>query len=748
MANKEQARKTIAALIERYEGLGERGRKALNEANTRKDFILPLFEAMGWKTNDSSEVAEEVRVGSTWADYAFKIGGITRFYLEAKAADVDLERDEWAHQAVSYAYNKGISWAVLTNFEGLKLFSAEWDVKEVARLRVLDLSYTQYVEHFDDLWALSNKSVRDDGLRKRFEARGGAVRKRMKVDERLFSLLKEWRLKLIQLFVQYQPPDSPLRLGEIDEAVQRILDRLIFVRTVEDRLIENPILSPIQHRRTGSKASGADAWTSLREEFRRLDSVYNSNLFAEHLADSLKADESVFLPMLAQLYTPDGSAFRFDFSAIEADVLGRVYEQYLGHVIETTKSPVTVGGKVYLPGMQPANAEMVDVVAKQAKRKQQGIYYTPKYIVDYIVEQTLGRLLDERGGDREFVEQIAVLDPACGSGSFLIAAYERLLRYYAEVRQVAPEHLDQDERVEILLRHIYGVDLDPQAVEIARLNLLLRALREPKLLPEMDGNIVRGNSLIGEIAANGEGTQTEGAHAGAPLPDDAHALNWHERFPAVMARGGFGVVIGNPPYVRQETLGDFKEYLQENYAVYHGMADLYTYFIERGISLLEPGGRYGMIVANKWMRANYGEPLRQWLKEQRIEEIIDFGDLPVFEDAITYPCILTAQKDTPADVVSVTQVQSLDFISLTEYAAQNRYSVEVAHLGDKGWSLADEQTSGLLAKLREIGIPLWEFIEGKMYIGIKTGLNEAFVIDEVMRARLIADDPRSSELIN
>ncbi len=122
--------------------------------------------------------------------------------------------------------------------------------------------------------------------------------------------------------------------------------------------------------------------------------------------------------MLAQLYSPDGSAFRFDFSAIEADVLGRVYEQYLGYVIETTKNPVTVGGKVYLPGMQPASAEMVDVVAKQAKRKQQGIYYTPKYIVDYIVEQTLGRLLEERGGDREFVEQIAVLTRRAGADRF------------------------------------------------------------------------------------------------------------------------------------------------------------------------------------------------------------------------------------------------------------------------------------------------------------------------------------------
>jgi hypothetical protein len=267
MADKGKAQKAVAELIKRYEGLGDpkgiRGRKALNEANTRKDFILPLFAALGWQTDDSNEVAEEVRVGRDWADYAFKLGGITQFYLEAKAVHVDLEETRWAEQAVSYAYNKGISWAVLTNFEGLKLFSAEWDVKDVQRLRVLDLRYDQYMDAFDDLWALSRESVRHEGLRKRFETRGGAVKKRQKVDERLFNLLKEWRLKLIQLFVQYQPPDTSLRLGEIDEAVQRILDRLIFIRTLEDRQIENPILAPIHHRRMDGNrcAKNSGGWT-------------------------------------------------------------------------------------------------------------------------------------------------------------------------------------------------------------------------------------------------------------------------------------------------------------------------------------------------------------------------------------------------------------------------------------------------------------------------------------------------------
>ncbi len=258
MTTKEEAREAVTELVARYDGLSDAQRQGLNEANTRKDFILPLFAALGWKTDDYSEVAEEVRAGQGWADYAFKIRGITRFYLEAKAAGIDLEKPEWAVQAVSYAYNKGVSWAVLTNFAGLKLFSAEWDVKDVQQLRVLDLRHDQYADHFDELWALARESVREDGLRKRFETHGGAVKKRQKVDEHLFALLKEWRLKLIQLFVQYQPPDTPLKLGEIDEAVQRILDRLIFIRTLEDRRIRkvDPVADPQPPDRDESERCG------------------------------------------------------------------------------------------------------------------------------------------------------------------------------------------------------------------------------------------------------------------------------------------------------------------------------------------------------------------------------------------------------------------------------------------------------------------------------------------------------------
>ncbi len=210
---------------------------------------------------------------------------------------------------------------------------------------------------------------------------------------------------------------------------------------------------------------------------------------------------------------------------------------------------------------------------------------------------------------------------------------------------------------------------------------------------------------------------------------------------------GFDVVIANPPYVRQESIKEQKAYFKDHYRVYQGTADLYVYFVERGVSLLADGGVFTYILPNKWMRANYGKPLRAWLRERRIEEIVDFGDLPVFESATTYPCILRIGAGAPRERFDAVQVETLDYPDLTGYVKAHSYLVNQAALDDGGWSLADEGTQRLLLKIKGAGVPLGEYVEGKIYRGILTGLNAAFVIDEATRERLIAEDPRSAEVI-
>ncbi len=321
---------------------------------------------------------------------------------------------------------------------------------------------------------------------------------------------------------------------------------------------------------------------------------------------------------------------------------------------------------------------------------------------------------------------------------------------------------------QILLNNIFGVDIDAQAVEVTKLSLMLKCMEGEtnssitaqmhfgeRVLPALDGNIKSGNSLVGVDFYDGQIDFEPG------IEKKVKPFSWHQGFPKVFTpslRGGttkqssneatgFDAVIGNPPYVRQELLSDYKTYFQKHYKVYHGVADLYTYFFEKGIGLLNDKGIFGIIVANKWMRANYGEPLRKWLKQQPIKKIIDFGDLPVFQGATTYPCIFIADKKETNDVIKVTNVKTLEFTKLNEYVQQNSACIKNNSLDDSGWNLGSETEQQVLEKLQAAGIPLGEYVKGKIYRGVLTGLNEAFVIDEETKNGLIKEDVRSAEII-
>jgi adenine-specific DNA-methyltransferase len=233
-----------------------------------------------------------------------------------------------------------------------------------------------------------------------------------------------------------------------------------------------------------------------------------------------------------------------------------------------------------------------------------------------------------------------------------------------------------------------------------------------------------------------------------------NAFEWRFEFPEVLDEEGryrgFDVVIGNPPYIRQEELGDFKVYLKKNFSTFAGTADLYVYFVERGLNLLCEGGHFSYIVPNKWMRAGYGKALRQWLQNHTLVQLLDFGDLPVFEEATTYPLILAAAKFKPATTYTfdAATIATLQFEKgLTAYVYEQKYEVNAGLLSDSGWTLSNSTAQQLLDKLKNTGTPLGEYVEGKIYRGVLTGLNEAFVIDEATKERLIAEDPRSAEVI-
>ena len=609
----------VEGLVERFARLSARNRKRYNEPATRQEFILPLFRALGWNIEDTREVSPEERVSRGFVDFAFRLGSIPRFFLETKKIPADLEDPRWARQAINYAWLKGVTWAVLSDFEGIKVFNAEWQETHPARAIFKDLYWDEYLDRFDDLWLLSRPAMEEGALDKAAEAVGKKVKK-TPVSRLLFADLTEWRRELFRHLRPYNPQWS---IEQIDQAVQRILDRLIFIRTCEDREIEPYRLQPMlrQWRDQGRKK---DLVQTLSTLFREFDDIYDTRLFAPHFCEELTSEPAPFERIIEGLYELPGGYGLYDFNAIDADVLGGIYEQYLGHRAQ-----------------DPEGKQVID---KRARRKAQGIYYTPQFVVRYIVGQTLGRLLEEQ--DYEQARQVKVLDMACGSGSFLIEAFDVLDRYLAGVRgqntaSAAGDIHDFARRMEILTGNLYGVDLDAQAVEIARLNLLLKAVNQRGELPRLE-NIRQGNSLIG-------GTPEELEAAFGSNWRDKHPFNWEEQFPRIMERGGFDLIVGNPPYVRAERMAkDERAYWQKSgqFDVIYGRFDIFILFVERAISLLRNGGYLSFIVPYSVLNQNYAKKLRRYvLGTCCIEIIVDLSKCRVFEEASVATCILVLRKE-------------------------------------------------------------------------------------------------------
>src|SRR3972149_1396 len=400
----DRVKEKITSLLEKYAEVVKEGRLSkYNEEMTKKDFILPLFEALGWKTADSREVTAEERVSKKRVDYGFRINGIPKFFLEAKSFKEDLDNRKFIDQAINYAWHKGCTWAVLTNFESVKIFNAEIKTDHPWQSQLKIIHCRDFLDRFDELWLLSRESF-EQGLIDKEAEKWGKKTKKTSVDKQLLADFTKFR-ELLSKDITRLNQNSNLTEEELDEAIQRILDRLIFIRNCEDKELEARVL--ISNLREWESKGKGQLIRSLREVFAYFDREYNSKIFAHHLSDTLEIDNDVLHEIIEGLHhTKDNSVF-YDFSAIDADVLGTIYEQYLSHILKKTE-------------------KRAKLTENHAHRKEQGIYYTPPYIVDYIVRNTLGELLKDK---KIIAEELKVLDPACGSGSFLIKAFDVLNEY-------------------------------------------------------------------------------------------------------------------------------------------------------------------------------------------------------------------------------------------------------------------------------------------------------------------------------
>ncbi|MBO3099042.1 Eco57I restriction-modification methylase domain-containing protein [Gelidibacter pelagius] len=724
---------------------------------------------------------------------------------------------------------------------------------------------------------------------------------------------------------------------------QKLIDRFLFIFFAEDRMLL-PYNSTLQilnkWKDDWDFGDERPLYDLFKQYFHFLDTgrkgtqsraeiyAYNGGLFKpDAILDALEIDNDL-------LYKYTSLLSNYDFeSQIDVNILGHIFENSLNEI-------------------ESVNAEIegAEFDKQTSKRKKDGVFYTPKYITKYIVENTVGKLCEEKKIEldfheeeyfkgrknrnkttveklvkilddyREWLLQLTICDPACGSGAFLNQALDFLIKEHAYIDELKTKLLGgglqfPDIENTILENNIYGVDLNEESVEIAKLSLWLRTAQPRRKLNDLSSNVKCGNSLIDDKKVAGSKafkweeefpqvfrkknlkayhittavhdsrtsdrmvkykvrerrdmgtnpypkvvyfTDTDDlivsktvagivkedglrllaynicgdhihlllvcdindiprimqkiksvtskiltkehvvavAREHAPLSKKKKPL-WQQKYsppkeitserqlyntinyirnnrskhqmpehseqlqsiidgmtmPEAEAfkaefTGGFDVVIGNPPYVRQELFKEIKPYLSTRYKCYNSTADLYTYFFEKSIKeLIKPDGLYSIIVANKWMRANYGKELRVWLRNKNIIEIIDFKDLPVFADATAYPCIITVGGKNISEKFTGVEVDTLDFSSLDQYVNDYRKTVNKRFLSDEAWSLADEGVANIVSRLMEKFESLKQFIDGKMYVGLKTGLNDAFIVDQEFYEKLESSSKDYSKIV-
>lgn len=763
----------LADLVTRFaEHLDAYKNGTYNETQLRKDYLDPFFKLLGWDMDNTAGYAEayrdvihedQVRVkGALKApDYGFRIGGHRKYFLEAKKPSVKIKDDASpAYQLRRYAWSAKLPLSILSDFEEFAIYDTRHKpspTDPASKGRIFYCRFDEYEQHWDFIAGIFSIEAIRKGSFDKYAATTKGKRGTTEVDKDFLSTIEGWRADLARNLALRNPA---LTQRELNFSVQRVLDRIIFLRICEDRGIED-------YERLKKATDSKGIYQSLVILFQQADDRYNSGLFhfrqeksrhEDHdtLTPHLVIDDALLKPLIRGLYYPESP---YEFSVFTADILGQVYEQFLGKVITLSAG------------------HRASVEEKPEVKKAGGVFYTPTYIVDYIVQQTVGPLIE--GKSPKQIEHIHVLDPACGSGSFLIGCYQFLLEWYLDYYTThdPDKHskgkspvlvaasgggwaLTTTERKRILLAHIFGVDIDSQAVEVTKLSLLLKVLEgetaqsvqreliHERVLPDLGDNIKCGNSLIGSDFY---------AQPGLPEMDtDAHlrinVFDWYGKdgFPEIMTSGGFDAVVGNPPYVRQESIKETKAYFESHYESYDGVADLYTYFMEQGVKLIRPGGLYSIIVSNSFLRTNFAAPLRRTLKKHAtVRRIVDFGGLAVFASAKdTYVCIPLLERGGKQEPVEIAKVSSLDLPNLSEHLAETHYHIPSDRLSAEAWSLKSDEEAALFSKVLKAGKPLGQYLDGKIFYGLKTGLNEAFVINGSMRASLIMGNETSNTLIH
>lgn len=750
-----------------------------NETQLRRDYLDPFFKALGWDIDNEKGFAEAyrqvfhedaIKIGGTTKapDYSFRIGGLRKFFVEAKKPAVNLKNDPApALQLRRYAWTAKLPISILTDFEEFAIYDCRQQPKETDKAHVGRLEYftfDQFEQKWNDLVNLLSPEAIQQGAFDKY-----ATKKKIcgtaDVDDVFLDDLQKWRQDLAKHLIT----KNKLNERQLNHAVQLIIDRIVFLRICEDRGIEaaGTLLG---------LTNGSQVYDRLLERFRAADQKYNSGLFnfepdadrrqPDTLTPSLTVGDKPLKTILENLYPP---ASPYEFSVMPADILGQVYERFLGSVISLSSTGKTA-----------------KVEEKPEVRKAGGVYYTPRYIVDYIVEQTVGELLEDRkvtvqeqgqGRGRKKLQvsaldrPLTVLDPACGSGSFLLGAFDHLLAWYLDyyVKQSDPGQwatlphppiavrarkdgntaergtaavpagdwkLTTTEKKRILLQHIYGVVIDAQAVEVTKLSLLLKVLEgesaetveralfaKERALPDLSSNIKCGNSLIGTDFYD----QRQMSLFSENDMYRINAFDWHVEFADIIEKGGFDAVIGNPPYVRvqilKDSIGSQLDWLRTHYAsAKTGNIDIYILFLERGYKLLSPEGLLDYIVPSKFLTTDYGEQIRSLISGHgALKSLVDFGHHTVFTGVSTYTCLVFLSS-AESKKIAYHRVEPTEYM---QNEMTNETDIDLSSLKSSGWVFTRPIEGALFEKRDNAGECLLSF-NISISRGSSTGCDNVF----------------------
>lgn len=717
------------------------------EEQFQEGFLRELFvKVLGYTINPEPDfnLTTELKnqKDSKKADAAILSEGLAIGIIELKGMNTTDLGGKVELQAFSYKNNhQNVSYIITSNFEKLRFYID--NAIEFEEFNLFQLDW----ERFQLLWLLLAKKNLFESLARKMKNESSNAE--AQITKFLYDDYSAFKREVFQNIQLLNPEFEPLLLFS---KTQKLLDRFLFIFFAEDRqLLASNSIRGILNQWQNMK--GWDYYTPLYEHFKKyfgflakgiknevLDVyAYNGGLFApDEVLDVLKIDDAL-------LFKHSKKLSEYDFeSEVDVNILGHIFENSLNELDEIK-----------------ASLEGGSIEKSQTKRKKDGVFYTPRYITKYIVDNTLGRLclekrpllpesglspkmpkkekekwLHELKTYRDWLLQITICDPACGSGAFLNEAMNFLMeehRYIDELQAklFGDAMMLSDVKNSILENNLFGVDINDESVEIAKLSLWLRSAEPNRKLNDLNNNIKCGNSLIDDPAIAGE-----------------KAFSWEKEFPQVFAKGGFDVIIGNPPYVKLEGIREASEALEKiGYKTFDKRGDLYVLFVEKGFALLKHQGILSYIMPNKWLQAGYGEKLRSYFLTKQLEQLIDFGDIQIFEGATTYPVIFIANNDVPAASFKAALLKKTEMVDFTQNVLSNLNEFNTSEFSGDTWVISSNQNKDLLERLSRNFQTLEKTIGGEAYYGIKTGLTEAFVIDSELKDKLIAEDIKSLELI-